>query len=93
MIKSFKCKETETIFNLDYSRKLPQDIQKIASRKLWIIDAATTINDLKIPPSNHLEKLKGKIKNYYSIRINKQWRICFIWQRNDAYEIKIIDYH
>ena len=93
MIKSFKCKETETIFNLNYSRKLPQDIQKIASRKLWIIDAATAINDLKIPPSNHLEKLKGKIKNYYSIRINKQWRICFIWQRNDAYEIKIIDYH
>ena len=93
MIKSFKCKETEKIFNLNYSHKLPQDIQKIALRKLWMIDAATAINDLKIPPANHLKKIKGKINNYYSIRINKQWRICFIWQKNDAFDIKIIDYH
>ncbi|MCK5510510.1 type II toxin-antitoxin system RelE/ParE family toxin [Candidatus Parcubacteria bacterium] len=93
MIKSFKCRETEKIFNLAYSRKLPQDIQEIALRKLWMIDASTNINDFKIPPSNHLEKLQGKIKNYYSIRINKQWRICFIWQKNDAFDIKIIDYH
>ena len=93
MIKNFKCKETEEIFNLNYSRKLPQNIQKIALRKLWMIDAATNINDLKIPPANNLEKLKGKIKNYYSIRVNKQWRICFIWQKNDTFDLKIIDYH
>ena len=93
MIKNFKCKKTEKIFNLHYSHKLPPNIQKIALRKLWMLDAAADINDLKTPPSNHLEKLKGKIKNYHSIRINKQWRICFIWRNNDAFDIKITDYH
>lgn len=93
MIKSFKNKETEKIFNLEYSLRLPHSIQRIALRKLWIIDAAQTINDLRIPPANHLEQLKGNLRGRHSIRINEQWRICFKWHQNDAYEVEIIDYH
>lgn len=93
MIKSFKSKETEKIFNREYSLKLPLAIQRTAMRKLWMIDAAQTINDLRVPPANHLEQLKGKRKGQYSIRINEQWRICFKWQQSDAYELEIVDYH
>ncbi|MEA3398483.1 MAG: type II toxin-antitoxin system RelE/ParE family toxin [Patescibacteria group bacterium] len=93
MIKSFKCKETEKIYKRIYSKKLPPNIQKVALRKLWMIDAALNINDLRIPPANHLEILKNKRQRQYSIRINNQWRICFKWKNNDAYEIEIIDYH
>lgn len=93
MIKSFKSKETQKIFNREYSRNLPSSIQKVAMRKLWMINAATFIDDLRIPPANHLEKLKGKRKGQYSIRINDQWRICFKWQQGDAYNVAIIDYH
>ena len=93
MIKSFKSKETEKIFNRIYSLKLPTSIQKIALRKLWMIDVAQTINDLRIPPANHLEQLKGNKQGQYSIRINNQWRVCFRWQQSDAYEVEIVDYH
>ncbi len=93
MIKSFKSKEAEKIFNLEYSLKLPAAIQKTALRKLWMIDAAQTINDLRVPPANRLEQLKGKLKGRYSIRINEQWRICFKWHQGDAYEMEIIDYY
>lgn len=93
MIKSFKCKEAQRIFNRDSSLKLPSSIQRTAMRKLWMITAASSINDLRIPPANHLEKLKGRRKEQYSIRINDQWRICFKWHRQDAYEVEIIDYH
>lgn len=93
MIKSFKSKETQKIFNREYSRNLPSSIQKVAMRKLWMINAATFIDDLRIPPANHLEKLKGKRKGQYSIRINDQWRVCFKWQQGDAYNVAIIDYH
>jgi len=93
MIKSFKCKETQKIFNREYTRKFPHFIQRSAMRKLWMINAATEIKDLYIPPSNCLEKLIGKRKGEYSIRINKQWRICFDWQQNDAFGVEIIDYH
>lgn len=93
MIKSFKSKETERIFNREYSLKLPSSIQRVALRKLWMINASVSLNDLKIPPSNHLEKLKSSQKGLYSIRINDQWRICFKWCENDAYEVEIIDYH
>lgn len=93
MIKSFKCKETEQLFNRVRSKKLVHSIQKIAIRKLWMIDAAITINDLRVPPSNHLEKLTGKRKGQHSIRINKQWRICFKWTKGNAYDVEIIDYH
>lgn len=93
MIKSFKSKKAEKIFNQEYSLKLPSDIQRIALRKLLMIHAAVTINDLRIPPANHLEQLKGNRRGRYSIRINDQWRICFIWRSGDAYEVEIEDYH
>ena len=93
MIKSFGDKETEKIWNGVFSKKLPNDIQPIARRKLRIINNAQDTNDLKIPPGNKLEKLKGDLREYHSIRINNQWRIIFKWIRNDAYEVQIIDYH
>jgi proteic killer suppression protein len=93
MIKSFKSKETEKIFNQEYSLKFPSDIQRTALRKLLMIHAAIAINDLRIPPANHLEQLKGIRRGQHSIRINDQWRICFVWQTGDAYEVEIEDYH
>lgn len=93
MIKTFADKETEKIWNGLRSRKLPNEIQDVARRKLRMINNAQNMNDLRIPPSNHLERLSGDLSNYYSIRINKQWRIIFIWKDDNAYELKIIDYH
>ena len=93
MIKTFKCKETEKIFCREYSKKLPRNIQKVAFRKLRMIDRSKTLIDLKVPPANRLEKLSGQRKGQYSIRINEQWRICFKWLRKDAYDVEIIDYH
>ena len=93
MIKSFKSKETQKIFKREVSKKLPFDIQKVAYRKLLMIEAALTIEDLKIPPANRLEKLSGNREGQYSIRINKQYRICFKWQNGYAYEVEIVDYH
>jgi len=93
MIKSFKSKEAEKIFNREYSLKLPHSIQRVALRKLWMIDATQIINDLRIPLANHLEQLKGNRHGQYSIRINEQWRICFRWCQGDAFEVEIIDYH
>jgi len=75
------------------SRKLPQNIQRVARRKLRQINNAETLNDLRIPPANRLELLKGNRAGQYSIRINDQWRICFVWQNSNAYEIAITDYH
>jgi proteic killer suppression protein len=93
MIKSFKSKETEKIFSLTRSRKLPQDIQQVAYRKLRMLNNAVTLNDLRIPPANRLEKLKGDREEQYSIRINDQWRVCFEWRGGDAYNVEITDYH
>jgi len=93
MIKSFKSKETEKIFNREYSLKLPSDIQRVALRKLLMIDSALTINDLRVPPANHLEQLKGERQEQHSIRINEKWRVCFKWHNGDAYDIEIINYH
>jgi len=93
MIKTFKCKETQKIFHRQYSKKLPRDIQKVAFRKLRMIDRSITLNDLKVPPANKLEKLSGGRKGQYSIRINDQWRICFEWIDNNALEVEIADYH
>lgn len=93
MIKSFKCKETEKLFNLIGSRKFPSEIIRSARRKLEILEAASALIDLRIPPSNHLEKLKGDREGQYSIRINLQWRICFIWNNGDAFDVEIVDYH
>ena len=93
MIRSFRDKETEKIFNRQRSRKLPSDIQQIALRKLRMLNRSQSLQDLRVPPSNRLEKLSGDRQEQYSIRINKQWRICFIWQNSDAYNVEIVDYH
>ena len=93
MIKSFACKETEKLFNREVTRKWPQSVRKSARRKLLLIDAATNLNDLRVPPGNHLEKLKGDRKDQHSIRINDQWRVCFGWRSGDAFGVEIIDYH
>ena len=93
MIKGFRCKETEKIFSRQNSTKLPVNIQRIALRKLLLLDAADKIGDLRIPPGNHLEKLSGDRTDQHSIRINDQWRICFRWSEDNAYDVEIIDYH
>ena len=94
MIVSFGNKETEKIFNGDVSLDYRGDIQKTALRKLLIVEAATSINDLRSPPGNRLEKLSGDRSSQYSIRINDQWRICFTWtDENNAIEVDIVDYH
>jgi proteic killer suppression protein len=93
MIKSFACEETEKIWLGESSRRLPQDIQRIARRKLRMIDAAVEISDLLVPPGNRLEKLKGDREGQYSIRINDQWRVCFRWEEGNAYDVEIVDYH
>lgn len=93
MIRSFADKESERIFSREFSKKLPSDIQRIARRKLEILDAVENLNDLTIPPANRLEKLKGGRSNQYSIRINDQWRICFEWSGTDAFDVEIVDYH
>ena len=93
MIKSFRDKETRTIFDRNFSIYLPQSIQRSAYRKLLMLNEARNINDLRVPPGNHLEQLKGKRDGEYSIKINKQWRICFKWIQNSAYEVEIVDYH
>ena len=81
MIKTFACKETKRIFNRQFSRKLPQNIQRVARRRLEILDAAEVLQDLRIPPSSRLERLSGDRQDQYSIPINDQWRICFEWQK------------
>jgi len=93
MIRSFASKETERLFRRQFSRKLPHDIQRRARVKLEIIDAADRLEDLRIPPSNHLEKLSGQRQGQHSIRINNQWRICFRWRNGDAYDVETVDYH
>ena len=93
MIKSFKSKESEKVFRRVFSRKLPQNIQKTAYRRLALLHSARQLKDLLLPPSNRLEKLYGSRKGQHSVRINDQWRICFVWQDNDAYEVEIVDYH
>ena len=93
MIKSFRNKETEKVYTREGSSKLPRDIQQAALRKLRMISNAKNIKDLKSPPANRLEKLKGNREGQMSVRINDQWRICFVWQNSDAYQVEITDYH
>ncbi len=93
MIKSFADKETEKLFNREMSRKLPTNIQRIAQRKLEMLNAAETLGDLRFPPSNRLEKLHGDRREHYIIRINDQWRVCFKWFGNDVFAVEIVDYH
>jgi proteic killer suppression protein len=93
MIKSFKDKETAGLFHREYSRRLPPQIQRKALTKLWMIHMAHRLEQFLIPPSNRLELLKGDRKGQYSIRINKQWRVCFYWVGQNAHDVEIVDYH
>lgn len=93
MIKSIADAETDKIFHREFSRKLPGDIQSVALRKLRMLSNAHGVNDLRLPPSNRLEKLAGNRQGQHSVRINDQWRICFTWRDGDAYDVEIIDYH
>jgi proteic killer suppression protein len=93
MIKSFGDKETERIFDRQFSGKLPQNIEHVTRKKLIIPEAASELNDLRIPPGNRLEALKGNRKDQHNIRINDQWRICFRWKSGDAYGVEITDHH
>lgn len=93
MIKSFGDAETEALFQRKRSRKLPMGIQQRAYRKLVMLNAAALLNDLHVPLGNRLEALKGDRAGQHSIRINRQWRVCFVWHDGDAYEVEIEDYH
>ena len=93
MIKSFKCKETEKIWNEQRSKKFPPSIQTRALRKLRLLNSSGCFEDLKIPPSNHFEALSQDRAGQHSVRINKQWRICFIWKETNAVNVEIVDYH
>ena len=93
MIKSFADSETEKIFNREFSRKLPPDIQRSARRKLELLNVANVLNDMRIPPGNRLEKLVGDRDGQHSIRVNQRWRICFVWRDGEAYDVEIVDYH
>lgn len=92
MIKTFKCKDTEKLFN-DYNVKKFKSISRIARIKLEVLNAAISLHSLKAPPGNRLEQLKGKRKGQHSIRINDQWRVCFIWNNENAFDVEIVDYH
>ena len=93
MIRSFACHETEKLFNDESSRRLPTTIQRVARRKLLLLNQARGLNDLRSPYGNHLEALKGDRVGQHSIRINDQWRVCFRWQGQDAFDLEIVDYH
>jgi proteic killer suppression protein len=93
VIQSFGDKETEKVWNGIRSAKLPNDIQEIARRKLRMLNNSQNLNDLRIPPSNHLEKLSGNLSGQFSVRINKQWRIIFTWEGNQSFDVQIVDYH
>ena len=93
MITSFRCRETEKVFQRRFSRRFPADIQQRAFMKLNAIDAAVQLEDLRLPPSNRLEALKDDRKGQWSIRVNDQWRICFEWRDGNAEQVEMVDYH
>jgi len=93
MIRSFRGDWARKMFERQRSRRLPADLERVALRKLVMLDAAEALQDLRVPPGNRLERLAGDRKGWYSIRINDQWRICFRWRDGDAYEVEIVDYH
>ena len=93
MIRSFRDRESRKIFERKHSKKLPADIQRIALRKLVILHAAEELNELRVPPGNRLEALSGSRKGQHSIRINNQWRICFVWTQAGPEDVEIVDYH
>ena len=93
MIKSFRDRDTERLFQRQPVKKLGSNVKRTALRKLRMLDAATILDDLRVPPGNRLERLKGDRDGQHSIRINKQWRVCFRWRSGDAYDVEIVDYH
>lgn len=93
MIKSFRDKDTEKVFLREKSRRLSAAVQRLAQRKLAILDAAESLEELRVPPGSRLEKLRGDREGQRSIRVNDQWRICFRWSEGDAYDVEITDYH
>lgn len=93
MIRSFRDTDTERLYHREPIGKLPQRIHRVALRKLVQLDAATTLEDVRVPPGNRLEKLAGDRRGQHGIRINDQWRVCFHWERGDAYDVEIVDYH
>jgi proteic killer suppression protein len=93
MIRSFRDRETEKVFRRERTRRLAPDMQRVAQRKLAVLDAAESLGDLRVPPGNRLEKLSGDREGQHSIRINDQWRICFRWRDGDAVDVEIADYH
>jgi proteic killer suppression protein len=93
MIKSFRGKETQKIWQGQHSRRLPVNIQQVARRKLRMLNNARALNDLRVPPANRLEALHGSRVGQHSIRINDQWRICFVWEQGVALDVEIVDYH
>jgi toxin HigB-1 len=93
VIRRFHDSDTERLFNREAVRTFGVDIQRVALRKLRQLDAAMALDDLRVPPGNRLEKLRGAREGRYSIRINDQWRVCFEWREGDAYDVEIVDYH
>jgi proteic killer suppression protein len=92
VIRSFRCKETERLFNRLPSRRW-RNIERVLRRKLELLNAATSLMDLTVPPNNRLEALKGNRRGQHSIRVNDQWRVCFVWRDGDAHEVEVVDYH
>jgi len=93
MIRSFRDRDTERLFHCRRPRRLPPSVLRTAQRKLAVLNAATDLGDLRIPPGNRLEKLTGDRQGQHSIRINDQWRVCFVWREGDAHDVEITDYH
>ncbi|MDH5528343.1 MAG: type II toxin-antitoxin system RelE/ParE family toxin [Nitrospirota bacterium] len=93
MIATFRCKETEKVFGGRFSKRFPAQMQRLALRKLGHLHVAVRLDDLRVPPGNRLEALSGDRKGQHSIRINDQWRICFVWRDGNAYDVEIVDYH
>jgi proteic killer suppression protein len=93
VIRTFRDRDTERLFHREPVRKWSEALQRIGLRKLLMLDAATRLDDLRVPPANRLEKLAGRRAGQYSIRVNDQWRVCFRWSEGDAYDVEIVDYH
>jgi len=93
VIKTFKDRDTERLFQREPVKRLGPDVQRVALRKLRMLDAATVLEDLRVPPANRLEKLKGERAGQFSIRVNQQWRVCFVWRSGHAFDVEIVDYH
>ena len=93
MIKTFKDRDAERLFRRERVKRLGPGVQRVALRKLRMLDAATVLEDLRVPPANRLEKLKGDRAGQFSIRVNQQWRVCFVWRSGHAFDVEIVDYH